>query len=207
MEIRPQYLSRYLHEIAVDQLVADYSSKGYKVSKNELVGEYEADLVAKKADEVIVFEVKTARMTPDKRRQIAEMSDYVRKHKNYKFLVVLATPPQSKQIDIPNLEHILLSYLVENFPNNINELSSHSRITDVPDATVHELTVTEEGNIVIKGNGTVEVELAYGLKEDRTVYEDTFPFNFDVVLAYNQNRELLLKEAKTIEVDVSSFSE
>lgn len=209
MEIRQQYLERYLHDIAINQLVADYQAKGYQVAKEEKIGDYRADLVAKKGDEVVVVEVKTGKMTPQKRKQVAEIGDYVRTRKNYKFLVVIATPPKPKRIEIPNLEQLLVSYLIDNFPENLDVLSSHTRITDVPEATVDELTVTQDGSIVAKGNGTVEVELHYGSGDDgnRTEMEDTFPFNFEVVLKQNINQELYLVEAKLIEVDTSSFYE
>ena len=207
MEIRPQYLDRYLHDIAIDQLMADYESKGYQVSKAEKIGGHRADLVAKKDNEVIVLEVKTGKMTPAKRRQIAEMGDYVRKQKNYRFLVVLATPPKPKRIEIPNLERLLLDYLIENFPETLDTLSSHTRITDVPDTIVDELTMAEDGSIIAKGNGIVEVKLQYGPDNDGVVSEDTFPFRFEVVLKYDQNQELTLADAKSIDVDVSSFYE
>lgn len=210
MEIKQQYLNRYLHRIAVDQLVADYSSKGYKVSENERVGEHEADLVVRKADEIIVFEVKTGKMTQQKREQVAGIGDFVRNHKNYKFFIVLATPPKPKKIDIPNLEQLLLEYLInENFPGDLDRLSTHTRIKNVSSVTVDEVTVTEDGSIIAKGNGTVEVELQYGSAndDDGDVTEDSFPVNFEVILKRNTNQELFIADTEFMEVDVSSFYE
>ena len=209
MEIRQQYLQRYLHDIAIDQLMADYEAKGYKVLKEEKVGKYRADLVAKKADEVVVVEVKTGRMSPQKRKQVADIGDYVRAHKNHKFLVVLATPPKPKKIDIPNLESLLLNYMTDNFPDSLNSLSTHTRITDVSGVTVNEVTVIEDGSIIAVGNGTVEVELQYGSDrdEDATVTVDSFPVDFEIILKYKANRELFLADIELMEIDVSSFAE
>ncbi|WP_338876517.1 hypothetical protein WBJ53_12795 [Spirosoma sp. SC4-14] len=50
MEIKQQYLQNYLHDIAIDQLMDDYRAKGYQVVREEKVGDYRADLVAKKSD-------------------------------------------------------------------------------------------------------------------------------------------------------------
>ena len=209
MEIRQQYLQRYLHDIAIDQLMADYEAKGYEVLKEEKIGKYRADLVAKKADEVVVVEVKTGRMSPQKRQQVAGIGDYVRAHKNHKFLVVLATPPKPKKIDILNIESLLLDHLINNTPDALDSLSTHTRITDVSGVTVNELTVIDDGSIKATGNGTVEVELQYGSDhdDDGTITSDSFPVNFKVVLKYNANQELFLAGTELMEIDVSSFYE
>ncbi|MBO0952182.1 hypothetical protein [Fibrella forsythiae] len=44
-----------MHDIAVEQLMADYQAKGYQVAKEEKIGNYRADLVARKTDEVVVL--------------------------------------------------------------------------------------------------------------------------------------------------------
>lgn len=207
MEIRQQYLQRYLHDIAIDQLVADYQAKGYQVTKEEKIGKYQADLVAKREGEVIVVEVKTGRMTAQKRRELTEIGDYVRTQKNYKFLVVIATPPKPKKIDVPNLDQLLYDYLVDHLPNQLDQLSSNTRITGVLDAVVNELTVSDDGSIVAKGSAIVEVELNYGSKDDQTQTGDSFPFDFRIILKYNLSQELFLDEAENIDFDTSSFYE
>ncbi|AQG78868.1 hypothetical protein [Spirosoma montaniterrae] len=209
MEIRQQYLQRYLHDIAIDQLVADYQTKGYLVAKEEKIGNHKADLVARKGDEVIVVEVKTGRMTPKKREQIVALGDYVRSHDNYKFMVVVALPPKRKKIDVPNIDHLLFDYLVHraSMPDELNRLSSNTRITGVEEATIDELTVSEENSIMAKGSGVVEVELQHGSGNDKTTITDAFPLTFDVVLKYNEHQELFLANAKSIEIDTASFYE
>ncbi len=209
MEIRQQYLQHYLHDIAIDQLMADYKTKGYQVTKEEKVGDYRADLVARKDGEVVVVEVKTGKMTAQKRRQVAEIGDFVRTQKNYKFLVVVATPPKPKRIEIPNLDQLFCSYLISNFPDDLNRLSSHTRIVDVSDTLVDEVIVNDDGSIAAKGSGIVDVELQYGLDNDDnvTITKDAFPFSFEVVLKYNEHQELFLADAKIMKIDVSSFYE
>ncbi len=178
------------------------------MSETEKIGKYHPDLIARKGDEVVVVEVKAGKLTPQKRRQVAEIGDFVRTRKNYKFLVVLATPPKSKKIDIPNLEKLLLTYLLNEYkPNALDELSSQIRITDISDATVHELTVHEDGSIAVKGSGTIEVELIYGPTTDKTQVDDVFPFSFEATLNHNQQQELFLAAVKTIAIDTSAFYE
>ncbi|RYF67813.1 MAG: hypothetical protein EOO39_20540 [Cytophagaceae bacterium] len=196
-----------MHDIAVEQLMADYQAKGYQVAREEKIGNYRADLVARKADEVVVFEVKVGKMTPQKRAQIAGLGDYVKAQKNYKFLVVVATPPKPKKIDIPNLDEILYKYLVEDFPDELDSLSTRTRIENVVDTTVDELTVLEEGGFEAKGNGTVEVELQYGPTNDASLSDDSFPFTFEIKLKQNDQNELILDEVIQLHVDTSSWDE
>ncbi|MEZ0540904.1 hypothetical protein [Fibrella arboris] len=207
MQIRPQYLQRYMHDIAVEQLMADYQAKGYQVAKEEKVGEYRADLVARKADEVVVFEVKVGKMTPQKRAQIVGLGDYVRAQKNYKFLVVVATPPKPKKIAIPNLDELLYEYIVDHFPDELNSLSSLTRIENVVDTIVDELTLLEEGGFEAKGTGTVEIELQYGPTNDASLSDDSFPFTFEIKLNQNDRNELILDEVIQLHVDTSSWDE
>lgn len=205
MNIKPQYQQRYLHDMAIDQLVADYQDKGYQVEIGKKIGDYEADLVATKGDEVIVFEVKTGRMNPQMHSRLTQIGDYVRNRKNHKFLVVVATPPKRKKIEIPNLDQILFDYLVDNFPNELDELSTHTRIRWVDGATVDELTVREDGSLLVKGNAEVEVELTYGSGDDQSTTDDYFPFTFELILDHNVNHELTVKDGLSINIDVSSF--
>lgn len=210
MEIRRQYIQKYLHDIAIDQLADDYISKGYHVDKEKMVGRYHADLVAEKENETIVVEVRTGKMTPQKRSEIAGLSDYVRNQENHKFLVVLANPPTKKQINIPNIKSLLLNYFLDHSPDELNNLSTHTRITSVEDVNIYEVTVVEQGDIIAKGNGLVETELQYGSSSDRrndegTTLEEVFPFNFEVVLTYTSDNDLHVSDMITLTIDVSGW--
>lgn len=205
MNIKPQYQQRYLHDMAIDQLVADYQEKGYQVDREKKIGDYQADLVATKGDEVIVFEVKTGTMNPQMQNRLAQIGDYVRNRKNHKFLVLIATPPKRKKIEVPDLDQLLFDHLVDHFPDNLVELSSHTRITDVNGAIVDELTVQEDGRLLVKGSAEIEVELNYGSGDEADASEDYFPFTFELILQYTSERALVVDEEKLIEVDTTSF--
>lgn len=207
MEIRQQYLQKYLHDIALDQLAADYKANDYVVTKEEKLDQlYEADLVARKGDEVIVVEVKTGRMTATKRKRLTELGDYVRA-KSYKFLVVIATPPRPKKIDIPNLNQLLFNYLIDHFPSTLDTLSSRTHITDVSGSHADEVTVRENGSITVTGSGVVEVSLNHGTQSDSAESTDNFPFTFDVLLNRAASKELVIEEMKNLAIDTSDFYE
>ena len=205
MNIRPQVQQRYLHDMAIDQLVADYQEKGYQVDREKAIGAYQADLVVTKGDEVIVFEVKTGEMNPQMQNRLAQIGDYVRNRKNHKFLVVIATPPKRKKIEVPDLDQLLFDHLVDHIPISLDQLSGPTRITAVNGAIVDELTVQEDGRLLVKGSAEIEVELNYGSGDDTVANEDYFPFTFELILKYTSERTLIVDEEKTIEIDTTSF--
>lgn len=98
MEIKRKYLLNYLHQIAIDQLTDEYTSKNYIVSVNEKIGNYTTDLIARKGTEMIVIEVKTGKMSKEKREAMIGLGDSVRRLQNCKFLVVLAAPHKEKKL-------------------------------------------------------------------------------------------------------------
>ncbi|MBO0936191.1 hypothetical protein J2I47_06500 [Fibrella sp. HMF5335] len=200
-------MQEYLHDIAVNQLRAEYQSKGYTVAIDAPIGDTKADLVAKRADEVVVLEIKVGSMTPEKRERVTKLGDYVRDHKNYKFLVVVSTPPKPKNIDVPDLDELLHEYILDNFPSELDSLSSHTQIEDVIESTVDELSVLDEGRLAVKGSGVVEVELHYGSKDDEHISYDSFPFTFDAVLKRNEKDELTIDDMHELTVDTSSWDE
>jgi hypothetical protein len=212
VEIKRKYLHKYLHELAIEQLSDEYRQNGYAVSTSEKLGSYETDFIARRSDEVIVIEIKTGRLTPERRKQIAALADYVRSiKKGYKFFAVVATPPKEKKLEIDNLSTLLTSYLIEHLPNELDELSTHTRIESVSDIDIDELTI-EGDKVYVVGDGAIDVELQIGSDGDvRTDYgfvsHESFPFTFSIVLGFTRELKLEVEEFEELEIDTSSLYE
>ncbi len=211
MEIKKQYLQKYLHFIAIDQIAEDYIQRGYKVSKEEQLGKYKADIIARKDKETIVIEVKSGKMTSQKREAITELGNYVRGQGNYKFLVVIATPPKEKKLEITDIEQLLFAYFIDEFPDELISLSTHTRLEEIKDIDIDEISIDGK-SIFIKGDGVVEIELQYGSDGDQGRGDghknyDNYPFNFTMTLEYDSNLELKITNVDELEVDTSSFYE
>jgi Holliday junction resolvase len=209
MEIKKKYLGKYLHDIAIEQIAEDYIQKGYTVSKEEKLGKFRADLIARKGDEQIVVEVKAGKMTPVKKEQIAGIANYVRNLGGYKFLVVIATPPKEKKLEIDDFEILITNYIHSDLPSELDELSTHTRPDEVFDIDIDEINISGE-NIFVKGDGVVSVELQFGSDGDQNKGDgfktfDKFPFEFEMTLAYNSKRELEIIEVDKFDVDTSSY--
>ncbi|MES2329665.1 MAG: hypothetical protein V4539_08690 [Bacteroidota bacterium] len=211
MRIERKYIQQYIHSIAIDQIADEYRGKGYEVSLETNIGNYMADIVARKENETIVIEVKAGRMTKDRKKALAEIANYIRSIPNYTFLVVLASPPKEKKIEIEGIEHLLFTHFLNNLPDELDQLSSHTRVDDVADVEIEELEINQAGIIFLTGDGSVRVSLQAGSDSDNEGSEDlysTFPFSFEIELEWNVTMwQIGNPDEAEIEVDTSSFYE
>lgn len=208
MEIKRKYFNKYLHDIAIEQIAEEYSKKGYEISKEAPLGKYQADIIARKGDEVVVIEVKAGKMTADKKKAIAQLADYVRKMGNYKFHVAIATPPKEKTLEIQDIASLLTNEIIENLPDELDQLSSHTRVEDVSDVDIDQIVIDGK-SIHVEGSGVVNVELQFGSDSDQNSddgfkTEMSFPFTFVSTMEYNKSQVLEILESE-IEVDTSSY--
>ncbi len=209
MEIKKRYLEKYLHDIAIEQIAEEYQQKGYKISKEEQLGSYRADLIARKGNETIVIEIKSGRMTPERKLQISELANYVRNHSNYKFLIVIATPPKDKKLEISDIKDLLAKKINIDFPSILDELSTHSRLEEVTDINIDEIIINRN-TIFVSGDGAVSLELQFGSFNDQNHDNgiknyDSFPFEFEITLEYNSENKLQITKVDKLEFDTSSY--
>lgn len=211
MEIKKQYLQKYLHRIAIEQIIDEYKEKGFEVFEEEKIGKFQADIVARKDEETIVIEVKSGKMTPQKKEAIIGIGNYVRSQGNYKFLVVIANPPKEKKLEIMDIESLLFQTMINDLPDELDELSSHTLIDDISDVDIDEIEINKN-SIYVTGNGVVDVELQMGSdgdarRGDAFNTNESFPFDFDITLEYNSKQELQITEVNNLNVDTSAFYE
>ncbi len=211
MKIRREYLQKYLEYIAADQITAEYEQKGYAIFRSLPLGEgsLRADLVAKKENETIIFEIKTGKMTPEKKAEIKGISSYVRSHKNHKFLVVFAIPPREKSFEIGNIDHLLTKYFIANVPSELGLLPVIStKINEVRAVDADNITINDNV-IVVKGDGILEVTLLMkvGTTDDEEEAIENFPFDFEIQLEYDENKQLYITALNALQVNTATFYE
>ena len=210
MEIKKRYLQKYLHDIAIEQIAEEYQEKGYTVSKEEQLGKkYRADLIARKGNETVVVEVKSGKMSPEGKQKITDLANYVREQGNYKFLVVIATPPKEKKLEIAEIEDLLTESMIEDFPSELDELSTHTRLEEVTDIDIDEISI-DGTSIFVSGDGVVSVELQFGSDGDQNAGDgfknhDSFPFDFEITLEYDAEHKLKIANIDKLEIDTSSY--
>jgi len=209
MEIQKKYYEQYLHEVAIKQLKEQYKNKGYTVREEVKFGKHSADLVAEKVDDRIVIEIKTKDMSEKRREKLRSIADEVNLKRGYKFIVVIATPPREKSIEILNIEEVLFNQIVENLPDELSSIAYKVSPEEVCDVEVSDIQI--KGNqIDADGTGIVSVELQYGSNStngDGITINDNYPFTFEVILKLNIEKELEVSEIVNLEIDTSSFYE
>lgn len=209
MEIKKKYIEKYLHSIAIDQLSDEYIEKGYEVIKEYQIGKFQVDLIAKNDKEIIVFEIKTSKLTLEKKKSIAEIGNYVRKHNNYRFLLVIATAPKNKELQIDGIELELFNSFIEDVPNELDALSTHISIEEIIDVDIDEINISDKF-IFVKGDGVVNIQLQFGSNGDQDRDDgfktyDSYPFDFDITMEYNDGFKIT--EINSLNIDTSSFYE
>lgn len=107
------------------------------------------------------------------------------------FIVVYMLRPNRDSIEFDDLGELIMEYLMVNFPGDLDELSSHTRLSEVYVEAITDISLTER-DITIKGEASVTVSLQYG--SDREQEEDeeeesmTLPMDFEASM--NWNREI-----------------
>lgn len=85
------------------------------------------------------------------------------------------------------LSEAISDYFINEFPSEIDELSTHSGIESIEVENISKIELFEDGTIHASGNGNIECTLQRGSDADvrkdiGAVWEDSFPFEFTVVL-------------------------
>ena len=207
MEIRKGHYAKYLHDIAIDQIAEDYINKGFTVNKEVSLGTYQADLVATKENQNIVVEVKTGKLTPDRKKKLAELADYVNTLSNYQFKVAIAKLPKDKELKIDNLEHTLFEYFSNNPPDELTKLATYATPDKVTDIFLNKLFVANNA-VIVEGSGIISVQLKFGAgqsADDSFTTHENIPFDFDVQLSFNGKDKLKVDEFTALEIDTSSL--
>ena len=98
MRFKEKNIRKYLHDLTVDQLEDDYLANGWKISREEKIGGFAADLVVRKQNKTIVFEVKVGNVAGRKNEEIEKLSEEIKKL-GYEFRLVIPSPPKQREIE------------------------------------------------------------------------------------------------------------
>lgn len=204
MQIDLENMDEYLYKAALKQIGRKYEKLGFQVATEEMIGPFRADLVVRKADETIVFEIKRRRESAAD-RPIAEIADFAQKN-GYKFHVVFPSIPKDKKIEVDGIESALFRYFSENTPPELMELSSRTVLNDVVDVEIDEIVVNEE-NIYIQGNAAFDITLVYEKphEDDEDSARDYVPFQFSAALKRIENDRLEIETVESLNVDLSDY--
>jgi hypothetical protein len=207
MRIREEIARHHWERAAVEEARTQYASEGYEVQEQVQLGKFQADLVARSGDEMIVVEFKAGPWNPQKAQAVQQLRKYVVHELGAQFNLVWAAPPREREIHIEGIEQAFLEQFIHSLPSELDALSTHTQVEEVSDLFIRKLWA-EPGKITIAGEAVVGVELIYGSDSDEqrgdgARMSDNYPFEFKVIL----NSDLEIIEVLYLNIDTASFYE
>ncbi|MDD6658168.1 MAG: hypothetical protein PUE95_12890, partial [Lachnospiraceae bacterium] len=120
-------------------------------------------------------------------------------------MVVYMLYPTRDTIEFDDLGELMLEYFGDNFPDELDELSTHTRLEEVYIESITDIHLDEK-MIEVTGEASLSVSLQYGSdreqEEDDEDMEMTFPMDYTATV--NWNREIV---AIDYEIDTDRFYE
>lgn len=206
MEIRHNYLARYSENATIDKLVDEYIEKGFSVRREVRVDKYRVDIVAEKDGQQLFIEVVNPNLNGTARRRIEAIRELVNKLPDTQLIVVPAMYQEENRIEFQDIEDILEEFFLEDMPDELDELSTHTRVDSVDSVEIGYIHVYGQ-NIVVKCNGQISVTLQYGSdgeQDDMPVIRMSYPFKFDGTLCWKDgNYEVI--EVDNLRIDMEEF--
>jgi hypothetical protein len=201
MDIQRDIFLRHATEATIEQITSEYQQKGYKVINDPDVDGVQADLMAVKERDVIVFEVKAGEWSEEKRQAVKQMRNKAVHNLGAKFKVVLVNLPKTPDIYVEGLESLFTELLPERYADAFAQLATHVAIEEVADIEITDLSA-KSNEIEVRGTASVTLNLQYGSNDDvendvGLRVAESMPLYFHVLLDNN----LQPKEVRELELE------
>jgi len=201
MEIKKELLHHYLEAAAVEQLVSEYQGRGYSAEKEFTIDGYVIDLIVRKGDETIVFEIKAGDWSEEKRIETRRIRNLTVHQLGAKFKIVLVNMSEQTEIEIDGLYDLFNELLDDKFIDDFSRLATHHWIDEISDICITSINVKPK-EMRISGYGVVTLGLQYGSdgdykRGDGIRSTEAYQFDFDVLLDDN----LELQEVYSLVLD------
>ena len=177
------YLTQAIHNAKISELEEFYRNKSYQVIKKPTVEDMAFDLLVKKGDRQIIFDVKTAPLTTTAKESILRQQKLA-KEKGFDFRLVTVSRPKSPSIDIEWLHDELLKKLMT-LPGELDNLATHVSVEDVEFEyqSIHISNRVAEVDV----SGVIDIKLQYASNSDfkndmGDVIEESLDFSCSLLL-------------------------
>jgi Holliday junction resolvase len=174
VEIRPDILDKHLADAAIEQLAEDYSKRGFEVTRGVRMGDVEADLVARKGDDLRVFEIKSGSWSAEKRKAVKRLRNHAVQEEGGQFILVLVPPPRQKIVEVQGIKDVLMEVVAQRCQSEL----TGSHVAEIQDVDLRSLVAGAEG-MEVAGSAYAEIEVPGG---PDTEPEDV-PFEFRIELS------------------------
>jgi len=202
MTLQPKYF-QYLESAKQAEVAEKLRSEGFVVEIDKPLNNVSFDLVAQKGSHKLAYAFKAGSSPRTSPASLVRLQEAAR-DAGLEFRIVVVRPPQRSNVQVDHLTEQLTKYMTdEAFPNELDILSTHTRIEEVSEVEVSDVHIVQEA-ITVSGTGTVSVELKYGSDSAESPSSgNAFPFQFSATLDHHGR----LAHVEKLAVDTSSFYE
>lgn len=200
-------LMAYAKAKAVEGWAADYEKRGFRVvlSPIDMSFPFETrkqpySIVATKEDHRVAIEVIAFPRLGREAMRIAKLRLQAYEEGFDDFRLIVVREPKMIPMSVEELEQTLSDYMIRETPDEVIALSDEVRVKFVKHVTVEDMSIHRK-YILVRGSGTVIVDIYYDQEGERFWEDDDFSFMFDVML----DHDLKLIQVHQIEVDTSPF--
>lgn len=188
---------------AIQKITKELTRDGFTV-KNKFASHKNDklfDLYAEKGEDKRIYELKIGKYKIQKKQFISLQEEA--KKLGAKLFIVYLEVPRSKEIDFEGLDQIIYEDLLNDFPSEIDSLSTHTTIESVEDIEIDSINISKE-MIKLTGSGTINVHLQFGssfdLKNDDGL-EDKSNVEFFFKLSINTSTNEIIKHYYKIDIE------
>ena len=147
-----------IEKVAMDRIKEGLEKEGFNVTTNK-----NFDIYAEKETDRRIYELKLGKNKIQKKQ-------YVKLQKKAeelgaKLYIVYLEIPYSKSIEFDGLNELLYENIINNFPNELDILSTHTYIEEISDIDISSIEITDNG-LKANGSGSMYLRLQYGSDSD-----------------------------------------
>ena len=155
-----------IEQVAMNKITNSLTEQGFVVRKDYTLpnsNKVVFDIYAEKGSDKRVYELKLGK-NKIQSKQFIKLQDGA-KQLGAKLLIVYLEIPKTQAIEFAGIENIIYQDLIDNFPSELDAMSTHTTIESVDNLDIE--TISVDGSVAtITGAGTINVELQFGSRSD-----------------------------------------
>lgn len=197
MKIGMNEILRGIKYTAIQKITKELERDGFSINKEHLI----FDLYAEKGDDKRIYEFKIGKNRIQKRQFIALQEEA--KRLGAKLYIVYLEIPRSKEVDFEGLDQIIYEDLLNDFPSEIDALSTHTTIESIEDIEIDSINISDS-IVKLTGSGTINVHLQFGSRSDlknNDAVEDVGSVDFFFKLSVDVANNEVIKRYYKIDIE------
>lgn len=190
---------------AIQKITRGLVNEGFTV-KNEYSSSADngmlLDLYAEKGDDKRIYALKIGKNRIQKNQFEALQEEA--KRLNAKLYIIYLEVPRSNEIEFEALDQIIYEDLINDFPSEIDRLSTHSTIEEVSDIEIDSINISN-GIAKLTGSGRMYIHLQFGSRADLRngdAAEDACSADFFFKLSVDISSNKIVKHYYKIDIEL-----